>query len=88
MKKIISLCTGLLVCTFIFSQKNTGKITGAVNDNTNKPLSSVSISLLNQKDSSLIKTSLTNKDGKYEFENIANGNYFVSASLVGYQKKK
>ncbi len=87
MKNFISLCTGLILCTFVSAQNKIGKISGSVNDETNKPLSSVSVSLLKLKDSSLVKISVTNKDGKYKFESIAVGNYFVSATLVGYQKK-
>jgi Outer membrane cobalamin receptor protein len=78
----------ILVAGFqpLSAQFNPGKISGSVTDAANKPIPSVSVSLLKQKDSALVKTAITSPDGKYEFENIAEGGYFVSASSVGFEK--
>ena len=62
------------------------KITGNVIDEEQKPLDYVTISLLRAKDSSLVKTSITDLNGMYSFENIAAGNYLASATLMGYKK--
>jgi len=77
------LLTGL---ARLSAQNTTGKISGLILDAGNKPLSSVSVSLLKARDSALVKTAITGKDGKYEFENISEGNYFITASSVGYEK--
>lgn len=62
------------------------KITGNVIDEEQKPLDYVTISLLRAKDSSLVKTSITDLNGMYSFENIAAGNYLASATMMGYKK--
>lgn len=88
MKKIASL---LLVCLFIaagsFAQTNSGKITGTITDNTGKTLQSASVSLVKAKDSALVKLAVTGKDGTYEFENIKEGDYLLTITSVGFEKK-
>ncbi|HEX5653318.1 MAG TPA: TonB-dependent receptor [Chitinophagaceae bacterium] len=88
MQKLVnlSLCC-VLFSLFAAAQSPTGKITGSVLDSENKPIASVSLSLLKQKDSALVKIALSGKDGKYEFENISEGDYFLMATSVGYEKK-
>jgi iron complex outermembrane recepter protein len=87
MRKIFTLFTVLFICFINGSAQNkTGKIAGSVQDASGKPLSSISVSLLKGKDSSLAKMAVTNKEGKYEFENIADGSYLVSTTSVGYDK--
>ena len=62
---------------------NAQKITGIVKDEQNKGISGASASLKKAKDSSLVKLSVSNASGKYEFVNIPEGKYFVSLSHVG-----
>lgn len=64
----------------------TGKINGQVLDENKNPLEFATIMLLSTSDSSLVKGAISDVAGKYEFMNIAEGNYLVSASMVGYQK--
>ena len=66
-----------------FSQK-TNNISGLVTDGQRKPIPFVNVLLLQQKDSSLVKGSVTKDDGTYLFEKIKQGNYLVMASIVGY----
>ena len=87
MRKIITLCISLLVCFILFAQNKIGKISGSIYDNNKKPLQSVSAFLLKSKDSSLVKLAVTDKEGKYEFENIAEGKFIVSVSAIGYEKR-
>lgn len=88
MKKITSL---LLVCLLIaagsFAQNKTGKITGTITDNTGQTLQSASVSLLKAKDSALVKLAVTGKGGTYEFENINEGEYLLTVTSVGFEKK-
>src|SRR4029434_8015050 len=64
----------------------TGKINGVVQDGSSKTISSATVSLLRVKDSSVLKFAPTNKTGEYEFLDIPDGKYFVSATSVGYGK--
>jgi len=69
-----------------FANSQTGKVSGTVTDASSKAIHSATVSLLRAKDSSLVKFSPTDKNGAYEFENIKDGKYFISASNVGYGK--
>lgn len=86
MRKLFTLCLFLLVLFFVQAQEKVGQISGLVQDNAKKALQSVSVSLLKAKDSALVKISVTDKEGKYDFLNIAEGRYIVSVSLVGHEK--
>jgi hypothetical protein len=63
-----------------------GKITGLVVDGNTKIIESATIALQRTKDSSVAKMSVADKTGKFEFDNIAAGAYFVSISAVGHNK--
>jgi iron complex outermembrane recepter protein len=87
MRKIFTLFALLaLLSTVAFAQNKIGKISGIVEDGANRSMQSISVSLLNAKDTSLVKMAITGKDGKYEFEKVAEGSYLVSVSSVGYEK--
>lgn len=91
MKKIQLLVVGvgLLLGSVIssFAQTKPYKITGMVIDGQKKPLEAATISILNAKDSGLVKMALTNKEGYFEVENLPEGKYLVTASSVAFQKK-
>ena len=87
MKKIVSYC--IILLAFIGqtnAQAKSGQIKGFILDAANKPISSVTVSLLKSADQSLVKTAITGKDGSYEFAGIHPGSYVVSSSSVGYEK--
>src|SRR5436853_2713520 len=83
-KSFISLSIAILFS--IISQAQNGKITGTVKDGSATNIHSATVSLFKLRDSSAVKFVATNKDGQYEFLNIADGKYFVSVSSVGYTK--
>ena len=85
-KYILTGFFGLLSFLAI-GQTKIGKVSGSVTDNSSKPLQSASISLLKAKDSSLVKLAVSNKDGKYEIENIATGDYLLTITSVGFEKQ-
>src|SRR4030095_14989488 len=87
MRTLFTLLTGILLSTLVFSQNKIGKISGVITDESQKPVQSASVSLLRAKDSSLVKIAVTNKEGKYEFENIIEGKFLLLVSSVGFQKK-
>jgi hypothetical protein len=86
MKKLIATLAlaGISICTYA---QNGGKITGMIKDGGNqKVIDAATISLLKTQDSSLVKTSLTNKDGSFSFENLKEGKYLVMATSIGHSK--
>src|SRR6187401_2020557 len=87
MRKSFTLLTCILFSALVFSQNKIGTISGVITDELQKPLQSASVSLLRAKDSSLVKIAVTNKEGKYEFENINEGKFLLAVSSVGFQKK-
>ncbi|MET0636603.1 MAG: TonB-dependent receptor [Chitinophagaceae bacterium] len=63
-----------------------GKLSGTVANQNNSSPGSVTASLLKAKDSTLLKLTVTNKEGLYEFENLSGGKYIVLLSGVSYRK--
>ena len=89
MKKNLTLL--LILCTvFIgrsFAQGKTGKISGLVTDEKQKGIDGATVSLLRAKDAGLVKVSVTDKAGYFDFEKIADGDYSLSVTVTGFQKK-
>jgi hypothetical protein len=71
-----------LAFTFLAFFISNAQISGKVKDPDGTPLSGVTISLL--KDSAVVKLSVTKEDGLYNFSEIIEGNYRISASHIGY----
>lgn len=69
---------------YFSSLAQTGKITGEIRGS--KELSGAIVTLLKAKDSIFYKTAFCNSEGKFEFELVKNGTYFIMISHVGYQK--
>ncbi len=88
MRKIFTLILmGFALTDAVSAQSKPGSITGSVEDAAGKPISSATVSLLKGNDSSLVKTAISNKDGKFEFENIGEGSYLVMITSSGMEKK-
>ena len=86
MKQILSLLVIMSSAISSFAQTS-GKITGSIKDGGNqKIIDAASISLLKAKDSSLVKISVTDKDGNFVFENVKEGSYLLLASSIGHAK--
>ena len=81
---LLSLVFGLT--TLSNAQTKTGKIQGQVTDAAQKTVESATVSLHKAKDSVLLKYAIADKAGKFAFENIAEGRYFVAISAVGHAK--
>ncbi len=88
MRKILTMLTITLIA-FSFAgqaQVKNGKITGTVIDGNTKTIESATITLIRAKDSSVAKMSVADKTGRYEFDAVPEGKYFVSISAVGHSK--
>ena len=81
MKKILPLFGLFILTAFASTAQN---VKGLVKDVEGVALANASVSLLNAKDSSVVKLAITNKAGEYQFKNIKGGRYLTSASFVGY----
>lgn len=71
-----------------FTQAKNGIITGSINGNDGKPLEAATVLLVKQKDSSIVKTSISDKQGQFVFNKISGGKYFISVSAQGYKNSK
>ncbi|MEN9569130.1 MAG: hypothetical protein RL172_361 [Bacteroidota bacterium] len=86
MKHLFSLLTACSISIASIAQTS-GKISGSVQDaNSKKMIEAATVTLLKSADSSLIKTSVADKDGNFYFENIKEGSYLVSATSLGHNK--
>src|SRR4249919_2672300 len=81
MKKILPLLSALIFISFTLKAQS---IKGIVKDADGKLLANASVSLLNAKDSAVVKLAVTNNSGEYKFQNIKDGKYLANVSYVGY----
>lgn len=65
-------------------QDNRGMITVMISNNQQSPLENATTELLNAKDSSLVKASITGKDGQADFDRVLFGDYLVKVSMAGF----
>lgn len=87
MKKILTFA--FLVCSSAAASAQTlaATVTGSIkNGGQQEVIDASTVSLLKSKDSGLIKTSLTDKQGNFSFENVKEGTYLVMATSVGHTK--
>jgi outer membrane receptor protein involved in Fe transport len=87
MKRFLSVLTAVLLCnSVILAQAKNGQITGAIKDADQKAVISATVSLLNAKDSSVMKLAVSDKQGNFEFDKLADGKYLVSITSAGLAK--
>ena len=81
MRKLVSIFAGfMLMAAGVQAQQ----ITGVVKDLQGKGLEKSTVSLLNAKDSSVVKLGVTGDSGKFSISAGKDGQYLVSGSHVGY----
>lgn len=78
----------LLSCSFTARAVpfDNAPVTGRILDQDNKPLEFVVVTLLKAEDSTLVKGSVTDAEGKFSLENIAPGKFLLTASFTGFTK--
>lgn len=82
----IYLLIVLCIVSGLSLNAQTAKIRGLVKDENGKAVSAATITLLKGSDSSLVKMTVSEQAGAYEFSDIKEGNYLVAASSVGFAK--
>jgi len=84
---IITILTGLSFQPRALRAQNRipdSRISGTVLDEEKKPLDFATIILKNAKDSVVQRTAVSDGEGKFIFENISEGTYMVTVSMVGF----
>jgi len=62
-------------------------ISGTLLQPDKTPAQYATVTIRSAKDSSVVKGTLSDEQGAFSFKNVANGNYFVQAELIGTGKK-
>ncbi|WP_374166156.1 TonB-dependent receptor domain-containing protein [Arcticibacter sp. MXS-1] len=65
-----------------------GQVVGKVTDQQATAIEYATVTLLSAKDSSLVKTVVTDEKGAYTFNAISQGRYLIAVSSVGYKRFK
>lgn len=87
MKRFTFFITILLLHAFTYAQNKPGVISGLVTGPDKKPIAAATVQLLKAGSHTLAKAAVTDNTGKFTFEKVAEGNYVISISAVGYEKK-
>ncbi|OAQ42244.1 hypothetical protein A5893_03790 [Pedobacter psychrophilus] len=75
----------LIISSFLFTKAQNAKILGVVRDSTdNIMLNNASISVLQAKDSVLVKFTRANTEGKFTIENLKSGDYLLLITYPDY----
>ena len=85
MRLIFTLYSMFFLASASMSQE-LAKVSGKVKDANGKNIQSATVSLLKSKDSSVVKFSVTDKNGGFEINDVKDGSYLVAVSSVGYNK--
>ncbi|MBC6109130.1 TonB-dependent receptor domain-containing protein [Pedobacter fastidiosus] len=87
MKKLLMLIACLLVCGVSFAQK-LNKISGKIVDEKAEVVPFAIVRVLTFPDTVLVKSIATTPDGTFAFDQIKNGDYILSISMMGFKNKK
>lgn len=75
-----------ILMNFAITLAQTSEVSGVIKNTDNKALEGATVSLLNAKDSSLIKIAVADKTGSYRFENVPYGKYIIKAEAIAHDK--
>ena len=87
MKKITAFVAAILLTSVLYAQDKPGKITGVILGTDDKPVEAATVQLLKKSDKALVKVALTDKAGIFSFEKISDGQYSITVTATGYEKK-
>lgn len=88
MKKLFGILTFIFLNGFLIqAQSQTNYTIKGTVKNDNKSLESATVSLLEAKDSSIIKVEVTDKNGNFEINTLKKGRFLLLISSVGFEKK-
>ncbi len=84
---VLLTALALVVATTESFAQGKATVAGTVNDHTGKALQAVTVSLLQAKDSSLVKADVTDDKGQFQIVSQKSGKFLLSYSIVGFEKK-
>jgi hypothetical protein len=89
-KKILAiLAIGICIAPIVsFAQQTEASISGQIRDAENKAFDLATVALLNAKDSVVLKSTFTEGDGKFSFNQLKAGDYQIKVSAMGYTSYK
>jgi iron complex outermembrane recepter protein len=85
MKRLLLFAAILFLSTVVFAQ-NKGHVSGTITAAGESSFSAATVQLLKAADSSLVKMVMSNNAGKFEFEQVQEGKYFLLVTATGYTK--
>ena len=85
-QKLLFIAAITLFSAMNINAQSISKITGEIKDNTGKGINAATVMLFKAKDSTLVKTEVSNPSGIYEFKQVKAGSYFIRTSVVNMQK--
>lgn len=74
--------------TTILQAQTGGKIQGNLKSSSNEPIETLVVTLLSSSDNSIVKTTLTEPNGSFEFTNVANNSYLIFIDDLAYKTYK
>ena len=83
--KIVAVAL-MLVCTSKSMAQRLGKVSGTVSDQRKQVIASATVALLTADDSMEVKSVLSDANGKFVIDVTDKGQYFLSYSVVGFEK--
>ena len=86
MKSLFKLLITLLIYSQVQESIAQFKVSGKITDDKLKPTEYVTVLLLKAKDSSMVKASLTQNEGRYQLETNQAGKYVLLVTMVGFEK--
>jgi hypothetical protein len=86
MKKLFTLAVWLVAISISAFAQNKGRVSGNLFDEKRQPMPFANVLLLKAKDSTLAKGAMADANGQFLFEQIANNQYIVAVTTVGYNK--
>jgi iron complex outermembrane recepter protein len=87
MKRFTLILMGCFSALLALSQQGKGTISLNIQNDQRAGIESATVELLKSADSTLVKTSLTDKGGNTSFEMVAYGSYMIRVSAVGFNTK-
>ncbi|MDR3651450.1 MAG: carboxypeptidase-like regulatory domain-containing protein [Paludibacter sp.] len=80
----------VLTCVAIFSfmlyAENSGSVMGRVVDNNNQPVECATVILKSSNTDKFVTGNVSNSKGEFVIENVDQGEYKLTVSLIGYAK--
>ena len=83
-KTVLLTAWACFALNFALGQSAGYQISGKVTDHNSKSVDGATVSLLAEKDSSLIKTLVGTASGNFRFDSVKDGNYFVRVTAIGF----